>query len=160
MSYRKAVKLLTAASLVAVVASDIPARPGSLASYLDAEGAISETLLQTTRSWDGELYKPYASGQPEVSVLRIYIPPHSALAWHLHPVINAAYVLTGKLFVEKKSDGTKREVNAGDVLPEMVNDLHRGYTEDQSAMLIVFYAGIEGIPITVPEAAAAAHGKR
>jgi quercetin dioxygenase-like cupin family protein len=113
--------------------------------------AVSEVLLQTTQSWDGETYKPYLAGQPQISVLRIYIPPHSSLAWHSHPVINAAYVLTGKLFVEKKSSGMKREVNAGEVLPEMVNDLHRGYTEDQSAMLLVFYAGVEGMPITVTE---------
>jgi quercetin dioxygenase-like cupin family protein len=113
--------------------------------------AVSEILLQTTQSWDGETYQPYAAGQPQISVLRIYIPPHSSLAWHSHPVINAAYVLTGKLFVEKKSNGMRREVKAGEVLPEMVNDPHRGYTEDQSAILLVFYAGVEGVPITVTE---------
>jgi quercetin dioxygenase-like cupin family protein len=113
------------------------------------KGAVSEVLLQSTRSWDGETYRAYAQGQPEISVLRIDIPPHSALAWHYHPVINAAYVLTGKLFVEKKSDGLKREVNAGEVLPEMVNALHRGYTGDQSATLLVFYAGVQGTPVTV-----------
>jgi quercetin dioxygenase-like cupin family protein len=132
-------------SMMAMAKEAVPASPPT--------AATSEALLQTTRSWDGETYKPYLQGQPQVSVLRIYIPPHSSLPWHHHPVINAAYVLTGKLFVEKKSNGLQREVNAGEVLPEMVDDLHRGYTKDQSAMLLVFYAGVEGVPITVKESA-------
>jgi quercetin dioxygenase-like cupin family protein len=112
---------------------------------------VSEVLLQTTKSWDGETYKPYPKGQPQLSVLRIYIPPHTSLPWHSHPVINAAYVLTGELTLEKKSDGKKLHLKTGDVLPEMVNELHLGYTEDQSALLLVFYAGVEGTPITVVE---------
>jgi quercetin dioxygenase-like cupin family protein len=145
---RKSIRAMSVAALLvcglAVAKEQSPAGPV-------AGSAVSEVLLQTTRSWDGETYQPYLSGQPQISVLRIYIPPHSALAWHRHPVINAAYVLTGKLFVEKKSNGMKREVNAGEVLPEMVDDPHRGYTEDQSATLLVFYAGVEGVPITVSE---------
>ena len=116
---------------------------------------VSETLLQTTQAWDGTAYRSYGIGQPEVTVLRIYVPPHSSLAWHTHPVINAGYVLTGKLFVEKQSNGMRREVNAGEVLPEMVAGVHRGYTEDQSATLLVFYAGIQGKPLTEPAGEAA-----
>ncbi|GLQ97888.1 cupin domain-containing protein [Dyella mobilis] len=115
------------------------------------KAAISEVLLQTTRAWDGDRYKPYPAGQPQISVLRIYIPPHTSLPWHSHPVINAAYVLTGELTVEKKSDGKKLHLKTGDVLPETVNQSHLGYTEDQSALLLVFYAGVEGTPITVVE---------
>jgi quercetin dioxygenase-like cupin family protein len=113
--------------------------------------AVSEVLLQTTKSWDGETYTSYPAGQPQVSVVRIYVPPHSALPWHSHPVINAGYVLSGKLFVEKKCNGMKQQVSAGEVLPEMLDGVHRGYTESESALLIVFYAGAEGVPLTVLE---------
>ena len=121
-----------------------------LAQSAKAADAVSETLLKTTKSWDGTLYKAYPSGQPEVTVLRIYIPPHSTLAWHYHPVINAAYVLSGELTVQRRDNDQRLAIHAGQVLPEMVDNAHRGYTGDQSATLIVFYAGASGTNITVP----------
>jgi quercetin dioxygenase-like cupin family protein len=116
-----------------------------------AGNAVAETLLQTTRSWDGMQYPSYPAGQPQISVLRIYIPPHSTLAWHHHTVINAAYVVSGELTVKKKDGGLTKLLHAGEVLPEMVGGVHQGYTGDQSALLVVFYAGVEGKPITVVE---------
>ncbi|HEX7816058.1 cupin domain-containing protein [Dyella sp.] len=96
------------------------------------------------------MYRAYPAGQPQVSVLRIFIPPHSRLSWHEHPVINAAYVLSGELTVEKRADGSKRRLRAGEAMGEMVHAAHRGYTGDQSAMLLVFYAGAEGVPLSIP----------
>jgi quercetin dioxygenase-like cupin family protein len=117
--------------------------------------AESQVLLKTTRSWDGKPYPPYGASQPEITVLRILIPAHSTLAWHHHPVINAAYVLQGALTVEKRgSDGKPGDacsIAAGEVLPELVNQVHRGYTGAEPATLIVFYAGTEGSDITVPD---------
>jgi quercetin dioxygenase-like cupin family protein len=123
----------------------------------EAADAVSETLLKTTKSWDGTSYKAYPSGQPEVTVLRIYIPPHSSLAWHYHPVINAAYVLSGELTVQRRDNGQQQAIHAGQVLPEMVDNAHRGYTGDQSATLIVFYAGASDTSITVPVTVTSAH---
>lgn len=123
----------------------------------EAADAVSETLLKTTKSWDGTSYKAYPSGQPEVTVLRIYIPPHSPLAWHYHPVINAAYVLSGELTVQRRDNGQQQAIHAGQVLPEMVDNAHRGYTGDQSATLIVFYAGASDTSITVPVTVTSAH---
>lgn len=122
-----------------------------------AADAISETLLKTTKSWDGTPYKAYPSGQPEITVLRIYVPPHSTLAWHYHPVINAAYVLSGELTVQRRDNDQRQAIHAGQVLPEMVDNAHRGYTGDQSATLIVFYAGASGGSITVPVTVTLAH---
>jgi quercetin dioxygenase-like cupin family protein len=122
-----------------------------------AADAISETLLKTTKSWDGTPYKAYPSGQPEITVLRIYVPPHSTLAWHYHPVINAAYVLSGELTVQRRDNDQRQAIHAGQVLPEMVDNAHRGYTGDQSATLIVFYAGASGGNITVPVTVTSAH---
>ena len=59
-------------------------------------------IFFTTRSWDGTPYAAYPSAQPQVTVLKITVPPHTALAWHQHPMISAAYVLSGQLMVEKQ----------------------------------------------------------
>jgi quercetin dioxygenase-like cupin family protein len=112
-------------------------------------GVEATTLLQTTASWDGTPYRAYPDGQPQVTVLRIVVPPHSTLAWHRHPMINAAYVLSGSLTVEEKNEGRRQHLGAGDVLPEMVDRTHRGFTGEQAATLIVFYAGAVGMPLSV-----------
>lgn len=112
---------------------------------------IAETLVSTDLSWDGSPYKPYPDGKPKLSVLKITIPPHTILDWHTHPVPSAGYVLSGYITVEKFSDGTKKTVNTGEVLPETVGSVHRGYTDNMPAVLIVFYAGTEELPLSEPE---------
>ena len=37
----------------------------------------SETLLRVSSSWDGEPYKSYPSGQPELSILKITLAPRT-----------------------------------------------------------------------------------
>ncbi|EFK35463.1 Uncharacterised protein [Chryseobacterium gleum] len=110
----------------------------------------SVTLLKTTKSWDGTTYPAYPSSQPEISVLKIAVPPNSALNWHKHPVINAAYVEKGEIQIERKEDGKTQWVRKGQVLPEMVNTGHRGKTGDQGATLIVFYSGTPDTPLSEP----------
>jgi quercetin dioxygenase-like cupin family protein len=108
----------------------------------------SEILLRSSSSWDGKPYTAYPAGRPELSVLKITIPPHTALKWHTHPMPNAAYVLSGELTLERKEDGKKQRVTAGQVVAEMVDALHRGVTGERSVTLIVFYAGTKGMPLS------------
>jgi hypothetical protein len=54
-----------------------------------------QQILQTMQSWDGISYENYPSRQPQLTVLRIKVPPNTALHWHHHPVISAGYVLSG-----------------------------------------------------------------
>ena len=108
-----------------------------------------EQILQTTRAWDGTTYKSYPTGQPQLSVLRIKIPPHTALHWHYHPVISVGYVVSGELTVEKRETGERATVRAGQALPETIGTIHRGFTTNGPVELIVFYAGQAGLPITV-----------
>jgi quercetin dioxygenase-like cupin family protein len=110
-----------------------------------------EQVLQTTESWDGSRYTGYPSGQPQVTVLRITIPPHTTLHWHRHPMISAAYVLSGRLTVEKRDTGERKVVNAGEALAETVQTTHRGFTTDEAVELIVFYAGRVDLPVSVAE---------
>src|SRR5215831_14299219 len=51
-----------------------------------------EQVLQTTQSWDKSPYTSYPSGQPQVTALKITIPPNTALHWHRHPIISVGYV--------------------------------------------------------------------
>lgn len=103
----------------------------------------TETLLQTTSAWDGTQYKTYPGGQPQITVLKITIPPHTVMKWHAHPMPNAGYILAGDLTIEKK-DGTKRHFTAGQVVTETVDSVHRGITGADPTTLIVFYAGAVG----------------
>jgi len=108
----------------------------------------SENLLTTTTSWDGTPYTAYPSGQPQLSILKITIPAHSQLKWHTHPIPNAAYIVSGELTVEEKDGGKKQHFTAGQVVPETINTVHRGVTGDTPVVLIVFYAGAKGVPLT------------
>ena len=106
-----------------------------------------ETLAKTTSSWDGAPYRAYPSGQPQLTVLKITIAPHTTLKWHYHPMPNAAYILSGDLTLEKK-DGSKKHFIAGQALTETVGSIHRGISGADPAVLIVFYAGTPGLALS------------
>ena len=127
----------------------------ALASFLPCSAAAAEnkssaiqvqTLTQSTSSWDGTPYKAYPAGQPQITILKFTIAPHTTMQWHSHPLPNAAYILSGDLTVEKK-DGTKQHFVAGQALTETVDSVHRGITGAASAVLIVFYPGTPGLPL-------------
>lgn len=119
----------------------------SLADHVNGSGVHVEKLLEAEKSWDGTQYQSYPEGTPQISVLKITFAPYTILKWHKHPMPNAGYVLCGTLTVEKKSSSKKLTVKAGDVLPEMVNGVHRGYTGKEGATLIVFYAGHKNLSL-------------
>lgn len=118
------------------------------ASAAEPAKVQSEVLLRSTTSWDGVPYTAYPAGTPELTVLKITIPPHTQLPWHTHPMPNAGYVLSGDVTVEKKDNGQKQLITQGQVLPEMVGAAHRGVTGERGAELIVFYAGTPGMPLS------------
>lgn len=113
-------------------------------------GVTVEKVLKTSQSWDGMKYESYPRGKPELSILKITVQPQTTLNWHTHPMPNAAYVLSGHLVVEKKAGGIKKTIHAGETLAETVGTVHRGYTEDEAATLIVFYAGVVDLPLSEP----------
>lgn len=136
-------RVLTRSGLAGILM--LAALPAALAT--EATGVVVEQLMQTSQSWDGSAYQRYPDGPPELTVLRITIPPKTALPWHTHPMPNAAYVVSGELLVEKRDGGATRQLVAGDVLPEMVGSVHRGVTGDKGVVLIVFYAGTKGMKL-------------
>jgi quercetin dioxygenase-like cupin family protein len=148
--------------LLPIAVTDLAVRPSysqqfprghALPSIAKQESPTSiriDPLLQTNSSWDGTPCKAYPPGKPQVSVFRITIAPHSILKWHSHPVLNAAYVLSGNLTIEKK-DGTKRRFKAGEAIAELVDGVHRGITGDDSVTMIVFCAGAANLPFSQPD---------
>jgi len=110
--------------------------------------AVSQ-VLQTTRSWDGNKYSRYVNGQPQITILKISIPPNTALDWHEHPMISAAYVVSGQITVEIRGTRKRKTFSAGQALAESVATVHRGYTTNQPVDLVVFYAGAVGLPLSI-----------
>lgn len=111
----------------------------------DSAEVLVEKLLATQKSWDETLFPAYPAGQPEVTLLRITIPPKTSLDWHRHPIINIGYMLAGSLEVENQVTGAKKLIKAGDPLPELVGTVHRGRNPgDEPATILVFYAGVAG----------------
>ncbi|WP_235299943.1 cupin domain-containing protein [Synechococcus sp. GFB01] len=119
--------------------------PGS-----EVDGVRVETLARSSKAWTGEPLPAYPRGQPLVTVLRITIPAGASLGRHQHPVINAGVLLQGRLRVVL-DNGSSRELRAGDALIEVVNRIHRGESlGPDPAVIVVVYAGAEGLPITIP----------
>ncbi|MDY6904618.1 MAG: cupin domain-containing protein [Thermodesulfobacteriota bacterium] len=114
-------------------------------------GVDVDVLAKSSVSWDGAALPDYATGHPEITILRIQIPPKVRLPLHQHPVINAGVLLKGELTVVTESQETLH-LHAGDAIVEVVDKWHYGVNEgDSPAEIIVFYAGAQGKPITVKE---------
>ena len=112
--------------------------------------AVKE-LVRSNLSWDGTPLPAYPAGPPEISILRISIPPGAQLPVHRHPVINAGVLVSGELTVVTKDDKTLH-LKAGDPIVEVVETWHYGRNDGaQPADIIVFYAGSPGTPLSVKE---------
>ncbi len=108
-----------------------------------------QVLAKSVCSWDGSKLPQYKKGQPEVTILKITIPAHVKLPWHKHPVINAGVLIKGQLTVITKDNNVLR-LKAGDPIVEVVDKWHYGKNEGNTpAEIIVFYAGIKDVPITI-----------
>ncbi|MEA3392797.1 MAG: cupin domain-containing protein [Candidatus Marinimicrobia bacterium] len=117
----------------------------------DATKISVDVLSKTSKSWNGHALPRYSKGKPEITILRISIPPHTDLAWHEHPEINAGVMISGELTVITDKQDTLH-LQAGDPIVEVVNTWHFGKNEgDEPVDIIVFYAGIKGKAVTILE---------
>lgn len=108
-------------------------------------------LISSTNSWDGVLLPAYPRQQPNITILRITIPPGVRLHTHKHPIINAGVLLSGQLTVVTTTGATLHLV-AGDPIIEVVNTLHYGINEGKiEAEIMVFYAGTLDDPTSILE---------
>ena len=81
-------------------------------------------------------------------MLKITLAPHTQLEWHSHSMPSAAYIVDGELTLERKRDGKKQRFTAGQAVPETIDTFHRGAAGNDPVVLIVFYAGRLGMPLT------------
>jgi len=125
----------------------IPAKGDSAIAAM--EEIRAEVLVKSTTMWNGTLLPAYSTGQPEISIVRVTIPPRQALPMHYHPHATAGVLLSGQLVVHSVT-GESRTLSAGDGLIELVNQEHAGANPgDEPAVILVVYAGIAGEPVTV-----------
>jgi quercetin dioxygenase-like cupin family protein len=111
----------------------------------------TEVLSKGGSSWDGSSLPSYPIGKPEITVLKITIPPGVQLDMHRHPVINAGVLISGELTVIT-DDNKTLHLKSGESLIEVVDMWHYGKNEGAStAVIIVFYAGEADLPITVKQ---------
>lgn len=114
------------------------------------ETARRTVLLQKQDSWNGIRYKAYPKGQPELTMLKLTIAPHTALPWHSHPVPNAGYILSGSITVHDRLSGKTQTFHPGEAFAESVDTEHRGESGEEPTVLLITYAGAAGIPTSVP----------
>ncbi|MFT5836043.1 MAG: quercetin dioxygenase-like cupin family protein [Sulfurimonas sp.] len=108
-----------------------------------------DVLAKTSSSWDGTALKPYAKGTPEVTILKISIPPKTKLPIHKHPYMNAGVLTKGQLTVVT-IDKKVLELKAGDAIVETIDKWHYGENRgNTTSEIIVIYAGIKGQAITI-----------
>ena len=115
----------------------------------DVNAVQVDVLAKTSLSWDGRHLPDYTKGNPEITILRIKIPPGAQLPLHKHPVINAGVLLHGELTVVTEDNRTLH-LKAGDSIVEVVNKWHYGKNEgNKTAEIIVFYASALDTPTTI-----------
>lgn len=105
-----------------------------------------EILLQQQQSWNGKPYTAYPTGQPQLTMIKLTIAPHTVLPWHTHPFPNAGYVLSGTLTLHDRASGKSHVFHQGEAFAESVDDEHRGESGDTPTVLLITYAGTPGVP--------------
>ena len=134
-------KLLYVMCLMLLLASNV--------SAAEVSGVEVNALSKSVSSWDGRVLPDYPNGKPEITILRIKIPPGVALPLHKHPVINAGILISGELTVVTE-DGKTLHLKAGETIIEVVNTWHYGKNEgNKPAEIVVFYAGTMNTPLSV-----------
>lgn len=118
-----------------------------MAAILAWPVVAAEPLLQSSTSWDGEAFS-YPGGKAEITSVMLRIEEGAEPPFHCHPVPTMAYVLSGSLEVET-SAGKKVLLQPGESVVEVMRTVHRGIAVAAPAEIVVFYAGAEGIPVTV-----------
>jgi quercetin dioxygenase-like cupin family protein len=108
-----------------------------------------EVLKKDTKSWNGNRLANYPKGQPEITITKITIPPHTALPMHKHPAITSGILLKGTLTVTTDRNETIT-INEGDPLIEVYHQWHYGANNsDEPAEILAVYAGAKGVPTTI-----------
>jgi len=124
----------------------------SSCAFADAEAYKKEIavtpLLKTQTDAAGKAIV-YPSGSPEVTAVRVEIPPGAQTGWHKHPVPCFAYILEGELNVQI-ANGETKTLKAGEAYAETVDVMHNGVNQGNVPVkLVMFATGASGQPYAV-----------
>lgn len=109
-----------------------------------------EQVLKTDTTSLGQKIAYPSFPRDEVTILKITIPSGQSTGWHKHEIPVFAYVEKGELTVEFEQGKTMVfPVNSS--FAEVVGIAHRGSNKGkEDLVLIAFYLGEKGKPLTVP----------
>ncbi|MGI9228348.1 MAG: cupin domain-containing protein [Gammaproteobacteria bacterium] len=121
----------------------------SLLHHAQAEEIKVEVLAKSGKSWDGATLPNYPQGEPEMTIVKVTLPPRSQTPVHKHPFILGGIVLKGELTVITEENKTMH-FKTGDAVLEVVNTWHQGNNDtDETVEILVFYVGIKGEPVSI-----------
>jgi quercetin dioxygenase-like cupin family protein len=112
--------------------------------------SVSSTIiLKTDTTTIGQKLVDLFPKNPEVTGLKVIIPPQSETGWHKHTVPGFAYIVRGSLAVEIDS-GKSLQFTAGQSFAEVVNVFHNGKNNGKDTVeLVAFFMGQKGVGITI-----------
>jgi quercetin dioxygenase-like cupin family protein len=109
----------------------------------------SVELIRSSTSWNGTSLPDYPLGKPELVAVKYIIPPGQKLGWHHHIAMNHGVLIQGELTVVGL-DGQTKVFREGDVIVEMVEDIHHGENQGATTVILyMFYLAQENVPLSV-----------
>ncbi|HEY9667557.1 MAG TPA: cupin domain-containing protein [Coleofasciculaceae cyanobacterium] len=113
------------------------------------QGVKVTQLLKSMTTTIGQPIEFSKIKKPEVTAVKVEIPPGKETGWHKHPYPVYAYVLRGTLTLE--IEGNKQlKFEPGSALFEVINTLHNGKNLGKEPVtILVFFTAEAGQPYTV-----------
>lgn len=133
--------------------TDTEARDGTRASAPAAETGhvTARAVVKSAAAWNGSPLGNYLSGDVELTVLRVSVPPEASSDWHTNPTPVAVYVLSGEMWIEEQGNPERRLIREGEGFAEIRTNVNRhGTGGPNGAELVVFFAGVTGSSIMGP----------
>jgi quercetin dioxygenase-like cupin family protein len=121
----------------------------SLTARSQYSGLIIKDLLRTDTTSIGQKITYPEFADPEVTMLKITIPPGKSTGWHKHNFPVFAQVLKGTLTVELE-DHREIKFKEESTFAEMRDTYHNGKNmEDSDLVLIAIYMGGKGQKLSI-----------
>lgn len=136
------------AALVAGAALVLAPLPALASDDALPEGFQSTPLLQTTQTRDGDALA-YPQGQAQITAVIAEMEPDGRTSLHQHPVPTFVYVLEGTVELRTEGGDPTRYEAGGSYIEALDRDHQLFNVGDETARLLVVFAGAEGTPTTV-----------
>jgi quercetin dioxygenase-like cupin family protein len=121
----------------------------SLTARSQYSGLNIKELLRTDTTSIGQKITYPDFADPEITMLKITIPPGKSTGWHKHNIPVFAYVVKGILTVELEDHQIKK-FKEESTFAEMRDTYHNGTNkEDSDLVLIAIYMGGKGQKLSI-----------